>query len=97
MPHRLIPTGECWYGCGKEAGRGFFFLPGYGKVAESAVLLIEYGGVPEFLTRHGYAPGGKNPRKALEAWRSRGKARRSKAKQEPKQRVVRETNEYTRQ
>ncbi len=29
MPHRLIPTGERWCVCGKETGRGSFFLPGY--------------------------------------------------------------------
>ena len=48
------------------------------------MLLIEYGGVPEFLARHGYAPGGKNPRKALEVWRNSGKTRRSEMKQESK-------------
>jgi hypothetical protein len=40
MPQRLIPTGECWCGCGGETERGSFFLPGHNKVAESAVLLV---------------------------------------------------------
>jgi hypothetical protein len=84
MSHRLIPSGECWCGCGKETEHGSFFLPGHDKVAESAVLLIEYGSVPELLARHGYAPGGKNPRKALEVWRNSGKTRRSEMKQESK-------------
>ncbi len=66
MPHRLIPTGARWCGWGKETERESFFLAGHDKVAEPAVLLIEYGGVPEFLATHSYAPGGKNPRKALE-------------------------------
>ncbi len=78
MPHRLIPTCKCWSGCGKETEYGSFFLPDHDKVAESAVLLIEYGDVPEFLARHGYAPGRENPRKILEVWRSRGKASYSK-------------------
>jgi len=84
MGQRLIPTGDCWCGCGGETERGSFFLPGHDKVAESAVLLIEYGGVPEFLAKHGYAPGGINPRKALERWRSREKGRGSKVKQKSK-------------
>ena len=84
MTHRFILTGEYWCGCSKETERGSFFLPGHDKVAESAVLLIEYGSVPELLARHGYAPGGKNPRKALEVWRNSGKTRRSEMKQESK-------------
>jgi hypothetical protein len=69
---RLIPTGYCWCGCQAEAGLGSFFLPGHDKIAESAVLLVEYGGVPEFLAKHGYGPDGKNPRKALEQFHKRG-------------------------
>lgn len=65
MSKRLLPTGTCWCGCGAETARGSFFLPGHDKIAEAAVLLAEYGGVPEFLACHGYAPGGKNPRNAL--------------------------------
>jgi hypothetical protein len=33
------------------------FLTGHDKIAESVVLLIKYGGVPQLLARHGYAPG----------------------------------------
>ncbi len=69
MGDRLLPTGECWCGCGKDVARGSFFLPGHDKKAESAVILVEYGGVPEFLAGHGYAPGGKNPLAALQDWR----------------------------
>ena len=50
---RLIPTGHCWCGCEQETGRGSFFLSGHDKVAESAVILVEYGGVPEFFPHHG--------------------------------------------
>jgi len=80
----LIPTGECWCGCGRETERGSFFLHGHDNIAESAVLLIEYSGVPEFLSRQGYAPGGRNPRMAFEAWRNRVNARRSEVKLKPK-------------
>jgi hypothetical protein len=69
MVNKLIPTGECWCGCGQGARRGSFFLPGHDKKAESAVILVEYGSVPEFLAKHGYAPGGKNPLASLEDWR----------------------------
>ena len=72
MTRRLIPTGECWCGCGEEATLGSFFRAGHDKVAESAVINIEYGGVAEFLAEHGYGPGGKNPRNELELWRASG-------------------------
>jgi hypothetical protein len=67
--NRLLPTGQCWCGCGQDVARGSFFLPGHDKKAESAIIIVEYGGVPEFLAEHGYAPGGKNPLVALEKWR----------------------------
>ncbi len=73
---RLIPTGYCWCGCGKETGIGSFFLPGHDKIAESAVILVEYGGVPRFLQDNGYGPGGKNPRTELEEWRKSGRRER---------------------
>lgn len=72
MSNRLMPNGTCWCGCGKETKIGSFFLAGHDKVAESAVILLHYGGVPEFLAHHGYAPGEKNPRQALEEWRKNG-------------------------
>ena len=28
-PERLVPTGECWCGCGAETTSGSFFLPGH--------------------------------------------------------------------
>jgi len=69
---KLLPTGECWCGCGEETPVGSFFRAGHDKVAESAVILVEYGGVPELLAALGYGPGGKNPRVEREAWRSAG-------------------------
>ena len=53
---RLIPTGDCCCGCGAETAIGAFFLPGHDKAAESAVISVEYGGVPRFLVQHGYGP-----------------------------------------
>ena len=67
------PTGECWCGCGIDTAIGSFFLPGHDKTAESAVISVEYGGVPEFLDRHGYGPGGKNARQEVAGWRAKGK------------------------
>lgn len=69
---RLIPTGECWCGCGDEASRGAFFKPGHDKVAESAVINIKYGGVAEFLFENGFGPNARNARKELESWRKHG-------------------------
>jgi hypothetical protein len=73
---RLLPTGECWCGCGTETPVGSFFAAGHDNVAESAVILLEYGGVPEFLVRHGFGPKGRNARAELEKWRSAGGRRR---------------------
>lgn len=56
MNKRLSPTGECWCGCGEDAGLGKFFLPGHDRKAESEVILKEYGGVPQFVAQHGYGP-----------------------------------------
>lgn len=54
---RLIPTGNCWCGCGREVGLGKFFAQGHDKVAESALIALKYeGGVPHFLHAHGYGP-----------------------------------------
>jgi hypothetical protein len=69
---RLLPTGECWCGCGTETPIGSFFAAGHDKVAESAVILVKYGGVAAFLREHGFGPGGRNPREELENWRTNG-------------------------
>jgi hypothetical protein len=55
---------------------GNFFLPGHDKVAESAVINVEYGSVAAFLLEHDYGPAGKNPRHELDGWRRRGGATR---------------------
>lgn len=70
---RLLPTGECWCGCGTETPVGSFFASGHDKVAESAVILNEYGSVPAFLVAHGFGPGGRNARKELDSLRGPGK------------------------
>ena len=70
---RLLPTGECWYGCGSETPIGSLFLPGHDKAAESAVISVEYGGAPRFLVQHGYGSEGKNPKQEMAKLRSDGK------------------------
>ena len=72
MPNHVEPTGECWCGCGEETAAESFFLPGHDKTAESAVISVEYGGVPEFLLEHGYGPEGRNPKREVEKWRAAG-------------------------
>lgn len=69
---RLLPTGECWCGCGTDTPVGSFFVAGHDKVAESAVILLEYGGVPEFLVKHGFGPTGRNAQAELNEWRASG-------------------------
>jgi hypothetical protein len=62
---RLLPTGECWCGCEDETTPGNFFKPGHDKFAESAIIVIKYGSVMEFVLESGYGPGGKNLRVEL--------------------------------
>ena len=69
---RLLPTGNCWCGCGAETSIGSFFLPGHDKAAEAAVISVVYGGVPRFLVQHGYGPEGKNPKQEMARWRPEG-------------------------
>jgi hypothetical protein len=66
----LLPTGECWCGCGESVGRGAFFVPGHDKRAEAAIVKVEYGSVPDLLDRHGYGPGGKNAHEALKKYQA---------------------------
>jgi hypothetical protein len=55
---RLIPTGTCWCGCGKETSIGAFFARGHDKIAEAALTAAEFGGsVPQLLHKYGYGPG----------------------------------------
>jgi hypothetical protein len=54
---RLIPTGTCWCGCGKETSRGAFFARGHDKIAEAALTAAEFGGeVPQLLHHYHYGP-----------------------------------------
>lgn len=55
---RLIPTGTCWCGCGRQVSLGSFFAPGHDKTAEAALLAAQYGGsVAQLLHAHQYGPG----------------------------------------
>ena len=55
---RLIPTGNCWCGCGKQITLGKFFAPGHDKIAEAALMALKYqGSVAHLLHAHGYGPG----------------------------------------
>lgn len=69
---RLLPTGECWCGCGTSIPQGNFFHPGHDKTAESAVVRVRYGSVVEFLVDHHYGPGGRNPKRELDEWNKKG-------------------------
>ncbi|MGW1545054.1 hypothetical protein ACWCPM_33410 [Streptomyces sp. NPDC002309] len=55
---RLTPTGTCWCGCAKKTGAGSFFAPGHDKVAEAALLAVEFGSsVAQLPHAHGCGPG----------------------------------------
>lgn len=57
---RLIPTGSCWCGCGKETGLGKFFAPGHDKTAEAAYMAVHHeASVARLLADTGFAPGDK--------------------------------------
>lgn len=65
---RLIPTGTCWCGCGKDTAIGAFFARGHDKIAEAAMIAAEFGGsVPQLLHAHGYGPGRSVIAHAVEA------------------------------
>ncbi|MGI5397825.1 hypothetical protein [Streptomyces sp. CA-251251] len=52
---RLIPTGKCWCGCGKDVGLGKFFAAGHDKIAEAALMALKYdGSVAQLLHAHGF-------------------------------------------
>ncbi|GGU40332.1 hypothetical protein [Streptomyces violascens] len=54
---RLIPTGKCFCGCGNDVGLGSFFARGHDKVAEAALIAVEYGGsVAQMLHAKGFSP-----------------------------------------
>lgn len=72
MGGRLLPTGECWCGCGEPTGVGAFFVSGHDKRAEAAVVKTVYGNVPNFLIRHKFGPGGKNASEELQKYQQRG-------------------------
>lgn len=68
----VLPTGECWCGCGAETSIGAFFVSGHDKRAESAVVKVEYGDVPSLLDKHGYGPGKRNASEALQKYQEAG-------------------------
>ena len=68
---RVLPTGECWCGCGTEVPRGAFFVTGHDRKADSMLIRMEYGGVAEFLAAKGFAPDEKNLKKTYEEWQKR--------------------------
>ena len=70
MAMRIMPTGECFCGCGATTSIGSYFLQGHDRRAESKVREMEYGPVVYFLAHHGYGPGGKNVQDTYEAWQA---------------------------
>lgn len=68
----LQPTGECWCGCGTPTSPRAFFAPGHDKRAESAIVKVVYGSVPDLLDHHGYGPGGKNAHEELLKYQQAG-------------------------
>lgn len=72
---RLLPTGNCWCGCGESTESvAAFFNRGHDRKAEASVIQNEYGDLLEFMDQHGYGPGGD--KNAIKLWKgkSRGKS-----------------------
>ncbi|MET8746316.1 hypothetical protein ACFU98_29365 [Streptomyces sp. NPDC057575] len=64
---RLIPTGKCFCGCGTDVSLGSFFARGHDKVAEAALIAVEYGGsVAQMLHAKGFGPSHSVTHKALD-------------------------------
>jgi hypothetical protein len=59
------PNGQCFCGCGSGTKPGAHFLPGHERAAEAAVVTLIYGGVPQFLEKHGFGPGARSAIKEL--------------------------------
>lgn len=76
----VAPTGDCWCGCGTATKPGMFFVVGHDKVAESALIEIEFGTVAGFLASYGYGADGMNIRAAIAAKRAGDLALWAKAK-----------------
>ncbi|WP_458089545.1 hypothetical protein [Streptomyces malaysiensis] len=54
---RLIPTGYCWCGCGRDATNGRFFAQGHDKTAESAYMAVYHeASVARLLVDTGFGP-----------------------------------------
>lgn len=66
---RLLPTGECWCGCGTTTRLGSFFAQGHDKRAEGMLIVLKYGSVAGLVDEFGYGPGGKNLLHEYEAWK----------------------------
>ncbi|WP_143645448.1 hypothetical protein [Streptomyces swartbergensis] len=49
---RLIPTGKCWCGCGKDVGLGKFFAAGHDKIAEAALMALKHHSVRHAAVIH---------------------------------------------
>lgn len=79
---RLLPTGECWCGCGKEVGLGSFFAPGHDKWAEGYVTRKKYGSVAAYIDAHGYGPNGKNAREESSAGQQTDPSQKNRRDQE---------------
>lgn len=72
---RLLQTTFCWCGCGQRTKRlGSFFVGGHDRKAESWLIKMHYGSVPQFLLDHGYGPDGKNLKDEWEQFEEREQA-----------------------
>ncbi|MFE2640826.1 hypothetical protein ACFXKF_39950 [Streptomyces scopuliridis] len=53
---RLLPTGDCFCGCGGEAGIGRWFVLGHDITAAAALRAVEGASLPQRLVAAGYGP-----------------------------------------
>ncbi|MBQ0891113.1 hypothetical protein KBZ94_40430 [Streptomyces sp. RM72] len=54
---RLLPTGDCFCGCGAEVGIGRWFVPGHDITAAGALRAVEGGlSLPQRLVEAGFGP-----------------------------------------
>src|SRR5450830_1845157 len=72
MAELLVPTGDCWCGCGSATRRESFFLPGHAVRADSMLISMRFGSVAGFLSELGYGGTGRNLSRDFNEWTSRG-------------------------
>lgn len=70
MTQRIMPTGECFCGCGAATAIGSYFVQGHDRKTEAWLTEMRYSNSVGRLVALGYGPGGENLYRAYKEWKS---------------------------